>query len=97
MAARIKTRNYTFTSGDPVQLSAIVNSTLDTFIGTLAVRTPLANGNLVYWRDASGGQNGGHLGPDEAVTMDLYGKFVATTDLWFLGTSGDVIEITVIG
>lgn len=97
MAARLLTRSYNFSSTAAVSLATILNSANDTYISTLAIRTPLANAGTVYWRDALAGEDGGHLGPDEAVTFDLAGKFVRTADLWLRGAVDDDVEITAIG
>lgn len=94
MSARFKTVAHTL-SGAVTPLSDIINSAGDTFISSLTVRAAKTNVADVTWKDSSGAI-GGYLEPREAASFELAVKFVKTTDVYFSGTAGDVIYITVI-
>lgn len=93
MAARIKTKKYTLTAS-PASLTTILNNPNDAFISTLVTRAASGNAGTTYWKDSSGGDDGGYLEPGDAVAFDLVGKFLSTNDLWFYGTANDILYMT---
>jgi len=97
MAARFKTRSYTFINTNAISLQSILNYPQDNYISSVAVRAGKTNVGIVYWRDGLTGDDGGHLSTDEAITIDVAGKFIPTGDLWFRGAQDDKIELTVLG
>jgi hypothetical protein len=95
VAARFKPKAYTLTSTAAVSLSTILASPNDDYVGSITVRAAKANVGDVFWGD--GTALGGYLQPKEAASFDLAGKFVSCKDIYFNGTQGDSIYITVIG
>jgi len=96
MAARFKTITYTLPSTAAVSLETILNSTGDTYVSSLVVRTKADNTADITWED-SGGSVGGYLQAGEAVSIDLTNKFVKTSEIFFKGAASNILYITVVG
>lgn len=99
MAARIKTITYTFTNTDAVSLATIINSPNDNYLSSLTLRAHRSNSGDIQWYDRGGTAVGGFLDAGEAVSFDLVGKFVGSTELKLSATDTTtaVIFATVIG
>ena len=96
MAARPKTKTYTFISPDAVSLHSIFSSaSLDRFAGCVIIRANKNNSGNVFWQDV-GGSAGGFLDSGEAATMDFSNQFVDITGLYLVGSANDVVYITLI-
>lgn len=95
MAARFKTKAYTLT-GTPTSLSDIFASPHDEFANDISMRCPHTNSGNVTWED-SDGEHGGFMQPGEASGWDLAGKYVKLSAILLDGTSGDVVNITLLG
>lgn len=95
MAAGFRTITYTFSSGAAVGLATILGDANTTFAGNLAIRAKKDNAGDVFWQD-SAGSAGGYLEAREAVSFDLSSSFLHTTNFFLIGTTGDVVYITVL-
>ncbi len=95
MSARFKTATLT-SSGVAKTLHEIINSPNDRFSSVLLIRAGGSNTAPVTWRD-SDGATGGHLNPDDAVTIDFPNSFIDINKVTVVATTSDVVEVTVAG
>lgn len=95
MSARFATATFTSTGTDAT-LNAIINSPNDRFASTILIRAGGSNVQPVYWKDSRGGL-GGHLNPDDAVTMDIQFSYLDIAQIIVVATTSDVVEVTVAG
>lgn len=97
MAARFKTKLYTFLNATPVTLWAALGSPVNDKYGqSVTLRAGSTNVGNVYWQNASA-ERGGYLDAGEAATMDLAGMWVSAEDIYLSGTQDDTLYITVLG
>ena len=93
MAARFKTVLYTL-DGTSESLETILNSGSDTFASSIDVRAHRSNAGDVTWADKDASA-GGFLDALESADWNLTQKFIKSSDIFFKGTSGDKIYVTV--
>jgi hypothetical protein len=94
VAVKIVTKTYTFGATGQALLAAIMDMPEKTWIGSLSVRSHRDNADDVFWAD-EGGQQGGYIGPAEAVTMDFGEGQTLIRQFALYGASGDIIYLTV--
>lgn len=96
MARLPVTRKYTFTvSGATVQLADILGRPTTHWLGSLAMRSGRTNVSDVFWKDGPTGQEGGYIGPSEAVTFDFGFEHAQCRTFSLIGTQGDIVYLTV--
>lgn len=94
MAARFRTKLYTFVGTDPVSLGSILASSNDAYVSSITLRAGASNVGVTTWK-ALGDTAGGYLEGGEAATFDLAGSFVALDQIYLVGSVDDTIYITV--
>ncbi len=95
MSARFKTATLTST-GTGVNLNTIINSPNDRFASTILIRAGSDNTAPITWQD-SDGATGGHLNPDDAVTIDFQMCYIDISKITVVATTSDEVEVTVAG
>lgn len=95
MSARFKTAILTST-GVAKTLHQIINSPNDRFASTILIRAGGSNTQPITWAD-SDGSKGGHLNPDDAVTMDFAFSYLDIDKIVVTATTSDQVEVTVAG
>ena len=95
MAARFRTKTYTFPSATPVTVATILALTNDIYFTSLTLRAAAGNAGNVTWLDTVGGTDGGYLDAGEAVAFDLNTAYLATSDILLSAPQNDVVYITV--
>jgi hypothetical protein len=95
MAARFKTKLYTFPSNSSITLSALLASVNDEYVSSVTFRAGSGNAAAITWA-APSGTAGGYMTAGEAATFDLAGKFVQTSEIVLTGTQDDTLYISVL-
>lgn len=93
MAEVPRTFQYTIPVSGVSTLATITGWDEKTWMGSIAMRADRGNSDDIYWADDDLSK-GGYIGPGEAVTMNFDGQALIR-NLRLMGTSGDVIYITI--
>lgn len=96
MSSRFKTATHTSTNGAVKSLHDIINSVNDRFASVILIRAGGSNTQPLTWADSDGGK-GGHLNPDDAVTMDFPTSYIDIDKIKVTVTTSDSVEVTVAG
>lgn len=94
MAVRVITKKYTFGASGTVLLSSILGRPANTWIGSLSIRCDRLNASDLFWAD-EGGEQGGFIGPTEAVTFDFGAGQTLVGMFRLYGDASDTIYITI--
>lgn len=94
MAALFTGKDYTFTDTAAVSLSTIFGG--DCYLSTVAIRANSSNSGNVVIGDSTVTSTSNILGflkKDEAISLDLVGKFIPAKHVYLQATTNDRVHI----
>lgn len=94
MAAKIKPKDYTFSSTVAVSMSTILGA--KDFLSNVLVRADSSNTGNINIGDATVASTeniGGFLKKDEAISVDLANKFVDSDSMYLQAAANDRIHV----
>ena len=97
MAARFRTKEYSFPSTAAVKLTTVLGLTNQDYVSTLVIRAGASNTGTVYWGGSdvtTSANRGGYLAQGDAVGIDIINKYFGTDEVYFVGAQNDIIHIT---